>query len=314
MRITCTNCSTSYEIESASLGLAGRSVRCARCSHMWFVANTAALAAIADEHRADVTADAFAENQAASPAEERTEGTAWPEQTLPEQMSATAEGPGPAANAPAAAVPTGGEPPWPDVMAQGAPVVVDAPPLAPTDTADQTAPAAKAPREDIETVAARRYKKPKRQRVGAWKPGLGSAILALVAINLGLVAWRNDIARALPQTASLYAAIGLRINLRGLDITGIETTSDTQDGVVLLSIEGTIANPTSRPVDVPRLRFSLRNDHGLEIYNWTAAPGKTVLAPGETLPFRTRLASPSLETHLVFVRFLNRRDLVASNH
>ena len=38
MLIVCPNCSTSYAIESASLGLAGRTVRCARCKAAWFAA------------------------------------------------------------------------------------------------------------------------------------------------------------------------------------------------------------------------------------------------------------------------------------
>ena len=56
MLIVCPNCTTSYEVEGASLGPAGRSVRCKRCTHIWFAANTAALTAIAKAHRADLTA------------------------------------------------------------------------------------------------------------------------------------------------------------------------------------------------------------------------------------------------------------------
>ncbi|MGA7034494.1 MAG: MJ0042-type zinc finger domain-containing protein, partial [Pseudolabrys sp.] len=36
MHIVCPNCSTSYAIEEASLGAAGRTVRCARCKTTWF--------------------------------------------------------------------------------------------------------------------------------------------------------------------------------------------------------------------------------------------------------------------------------------
>jgi hypothetical protein len=40
-------------------------------------------------------------------------------------------------------------------------------------------------------------------------------------------------------------------------------------------------------------------------------PARSVLAPGETLAFRSRLASPPPDTGEVLVRFFNRRDLVA---
>jgi len=36
MLIACPNCSTSYMIDPASLGEAGRTVRCARCKTTWF--------------------------------------------------------------------------------------------------------------------------------------------------------------------------------------------------------------------------------------------------------------------------------------
>ncbi|MGB7858630.1 MAG: MJ0042-type zinc finger domain-containing protein, partial [Pseudolabrys sp.] len=36
MLIACPNCSTSYMIDPASLGEAGRTVRCARCKTAWF--------------------------------------------------------------------------------------------------------------------------------------------------------------------------------------------------------------------------------------------------------------------------------------
>src|SRR5712671_1478451 len=142
-------------------------------------------------------------------------------------------------------------------------------------------------------------------------PGLGTAILALIAVDLALIGWRADMVRLLPQTASLYAAIGLPVNLRGLNFTKVTTMTEAQDGVQVLVVEGTIVNATSRMVEVPRLRFSVRNERGQEVYTWTAQPPKALLAPGEPLPFRSRLASPPRDTHQVLVRFFNRRDLVA---
>ena len=39
--------------------------------------------------------------------------------------------------------------------------------------------------------------------------------------------------------------------------------------------------------------------------------GRSILAPGETAAFRTRLASPPADGRDVIVRFFNRRDLLA---
>jgi predicted Zn finger-like uncharacterized protein len=37
MLIICSNCSTSYSLDDATVGQAGRTVRCARCHATWFV-------------------------------------------------------------------------------------------------------------------------------------------------------------------------------------------------------------------------------------------------------------------------------------
>jgi predicted Zn finger-like uncharacterized protein len=313
MLITCTHCSTSYNIEPSSLGPAGRSVRCIRCSHVWFVANTFALAAIAEEHRADLAAGSGSfevphEGAAAEPAEP-AENAAWSEQAAHRAADETGLDEWPRVDEGFAE----GGPGGPEAIPKTEPVTIhDAPSIVPASAADRPATTAKREREDIETVAARRLRKSKQRRSGNWRPGLGTAILALAAINLGLVAWRHEIVRLMPQTATLFAAIRLPVNLRGLSLVDVQTSSDKQDGVGLLTVEGSVVNTTSRPVDVPRLRYSLRNEGGREIYNWTALPAKSVLAPGETLPFRSRVASPPPESHMVFVRFINRRDLIVS--
>jgi len=79
----------------------------------------------------------------------------------------------------------------------------------------------------------------------------------------------------------------------------------------VLIVEGTIVNVTTRSLEVPRLRFALRNSAGHEVYAWTAQPGKPTLGSGNGLAFRTRLASPPADGRDVIVRFFNRRDVTA---
>src|SRR6516165_5502878 len=54
MLIVCPNCATSYQVDIASLGSTGRSVRCVRCRNVWFARDPSALPAIADAHRSDM--------------------------------------------------------------------------------------------------------------------------------------------------------------------------------------------------------------------------------------------------------------------
>ena len=151
-----------------------------------------------------------------------------------------------------------------------------------------------------------------RRRRNRFRIPLPLAIVALVTLCVALLGWRKDIVRHAPQLASFYSAIGLPVNLRGLAFTDLKIGNEIHDGVPVLVVEGMIVSMVSMPVDVPRLRFALRSATGAEVYSWTAQPSQPVLGAGfETLPFRSRLASPPAEGHDIQVRFFTRRDAVA---
>ena len=97
----------------------------------------------------------------------------------------------------------------------------------------------------------------------------------------------------------------------GLAFENIKTSREINEGSPVIVVEGEIVSVSRKAVDVPRLRFGVRNGLGAEIYNWTAMPGRTVAQAGERVPFRARLASPPVEAHDVSVRFYTRRDAMA---
>ena len=140
---------------------------------------------------------------------------------------------------------------------------------------------------------------------------LPTALLGLGATVAILIGWRADVVRLMPQTASLYSAIGLGVNLRGVVFNNIKTSREIHEGVPVVVVEGEIVSVSRKPVEVPRLRFGVRNGLGAEIYNWTAMPSRTIAQSGERLTFRSRLASPPAEMHDISVRFYNRRDAMA---
>ncbi len=322
MLITCTNCATSYEVSAASLGPTGRSVRCARCQHTWFAANTEAMADVAQAHRADLawiaeTPPGGGPPQAEAPPDAGFDPNVWPDAAADSaQAQSTQADSAQGASAP----PASADAPMPAEPSEATPAseadapqpfyVNDAPPLAPTELPPM--PAAELPaHEDIELVAARRDHRQAAQRRRWQRSVWTSAILGLGVINLMLFGWRADVVRLMPQTASLFAAIGLPVNLRGLVFTNVTTGRETHEGVEVLVVEGDIVNNTTRAVEVPRLRFAVHNPMGHELYSWTALPNRNALRPGELLPFSTRLASPPRDSDRVEVRFFNRRDLVA---
>ena len=310
MLIVCPSCATSYDVELASLLPSGRQVRCVRCHAVWRAEPSHAdkLMAAADaiapvREMADLAAGSFAADQPPPPQEQLFEG---------ETMEAEA----PAGFAEGEPVPQPTDVATDDT---GAAIEVEAPPLAPTDL-DEGQPAAETAAEpaealeDIETYAARHEKRGRGRWSLRWPlSNLQSLILALLVADAILVGWRNDFVRVFPQTASFYATLGLPVNLRGVTLDGIATTTEQHEGVPILVVGGNIVNDTRRIVDVPRLKFVVRNGSGDEVYSWTAVPPRANLSPGETVAFRSRLASPPPDGHDVLVRFVTRHDIISGN-
>lgn len=165
--------------------------------------------------------------------------------------------------------------------------------------------------EEADSYIARRERlKARRQqskRMSRWT----ALILVLFAFNVALIGARSEVVRYLPQTASLFAAIGLPVNLRNLKFDKVKITKEAQDGVNILIIEGFIVSTANKPTEVPRLRFAARNATGQDVYTWTALPRRSILGPGERLEFQSRLAAPPADATDVMVRFFTAQDATA---
>src|SRR3981189_848501 len=150
MLIIYPSCQTSYDVTAASLGEAGRSVRCVRCQEVWFLTPAAA-----------ETAPMV--NAAPAPPQHRR---------APAGLSHAAFD-DPVIGAPARAA---------GIDDTDSVVAYDAPPLAPDDGPGQAPTVAGAERaEDIETVAARRAR---RQMTGRGRRSRGPSVGGVIALLL----------------------------------------------------------------------------------------------------------------------------------
>jgi hypothetical protein len=137
------------------------------------------------------------------------------------------------------------------------------------------------------------------------------AIAAMAALALGLIVWRVEIVRLLPQTASFFKLVGVPVNLRNLQFENVTVSSESVNGTPVLVIDGFVASTAKKPVEIPRLRLVVHDTQGAAVYGWNALLEQAVLQPGEKAPFKTRLASPPSNAHDVVVRFFTKRDLTA---
>lgn len=288
MHIVCPHCTTSYAIQLATLGEAGRTVRCSRCKEVWLARPEDALEVVPPM----VPAGADAADEWAAMERQSHTGDHDGEPPMVESPSISADWPNEA-----------------DREGQG----TDWPELAQQDAADHA---------DIQAAAGtkRRFRLPRLSRLFRlpslpripFMPVVGAlptTCAAMAALIVALVVWRNDVVRLLPQTALFYKMVGLDVNLRGLAFKDLKITNETVDGKPVLVIEGVIVGQTRKAVELPRLRFSVRDAQGAEIYAWNAVLEQSVLNPGERAFFKSRLASPPPEGRNIDVRFFNKRDL-----
>lgn len=318
--IVCPSCATSYMIDPTTFGPGGRTVRCARCRHSWHVGGPAAAPDDIQSFVDNVIAEADAQHgqppAAHATADYQNEFQAHAPDDFGNEVGGhdgTNAHDHAAYHEPMAA-------PEPDRLAMmaGAAPMPEAPPIVPSEMPEppphvpRFTPGADVMHEDVESFAARReklqVKRKKKRRASKWT----ALVLVLLGINIAVIGARSEIVRYFPQTASLFAAIGLPVNLRSMSFENVKVTREEADGVAILLVEGEIVSVASASVEVPRIRFAVRNSSGQEIYAWTALAPRSVLGAGERLPFRSRLASPPADAADVMVRFFSSRDAVSS--
>lgn len=294
MQIVCPHCTTSYAVDPATFGSGGRMVRCARCKETWL---------------------AFPEEAAARTLTPAADDDDW------------------------------GMPPpeAPDMPVVSSPSIsTDLPDDSHADVETEWAAMARQDAEHFD--ASDDHLEPEADNTG-WKARLGLSKLSLgplarirfgqlpfplaaalrirppmglpaacavmAALVIGLVTWRADIVRLMPQTAAFFKMVGLGVNLRGLAFDDVRIATELVDNKPVLVIEGNIVQAGKKPVDIPRLRFVVRDAHGTEVYAWNAVLDQSSRKPGEKVWFKSRLASPPAEGRDITVRFFSRRDLAA---
>jgi predicted Zn finger-like uncharacterized protein len=301
MHIVCPHCTTSYAIDLAALGTAGRNVRCSRCKETWLAraedvvkAANPMVAAAASRQVGDAD-DAAAEWDAMAREDDGLEQDA----PVVDSPSISAD--------------------WPEAADRN------------SASGDDWATVADDLAEDSEGRRPRLLSKlrglspfpsfrlPRLPRLSPKtlvRPGfagLRTACAAMGALVLALIIWRADVVRLLPQTAAFYQLIGLDVNLRGLSFKDVKITRETVEGKPVLVIEGMITGETRKTVELPRLRFSVLDAQGTEVYAWNAVLEQQVLKPGEKAWFKSRLASPPPEGRHIDIRFFNKHDVAGGS-
>lgn len=118
-----------------------------------------------------------------------------------------------------------------------------------------------------------------------------------LAAMLVLIGWmglrfRQEIAALWPQSSTLYATFGVKVNSGGIEINDVTYRHETENGRPVIEVAGKLVNVSSRELAVPRVRVTLTDDDQRELYHWIFSPPRKTLGVGQSLGFSTRLTGP----------------------
>jgi predicted Zn finger-like uncharacterized protein len=134
--------------------------------------------------------------------------------------------------------------------------------------------------------------------------GWAALIAVVLMIAVSAVLYRQHIVVLWPQSAGVYTSLGLNVSTSGIDFRRVDYKRENEDGQVVLAVTGQIVNAGSRQLPVPQaVRVTLSDASNHELYHWTFKPNATVLAPGQSVAFVTRLSSPPAAARHLEVRF-----------
>lgn len=283
MYIACPSCETRYQVPDSVMNAEGRTVKCAVCQHSWLA------------RAEDPDAPSLDERQAVS-APDRDD-FAFNEEDM-------------GSNAGDAVDNDGAFEDRPDDIATWGNDFEDTP-----DSFENLETFEKNdmenPEDEVFSAAPgsrRIVVKRKRKNPHAMMAFSGAVAVMLIA---SLVWFREDVVRIYPQSNTVYAGLGLKVNLRGLEFENVEIEHVAEGGLEVLKIKGEIINVRNYAVVLPTLRFALNDMGRAEVFSWTKALQDPFVRPGARLSFETQLIAPPPEGETIEVRFIDRDATIA---
>lgn len=137
------------------------------------------------------------------------------------------------------------------------------------------------------------------------------ALLVTLAVvgAVSLVAFRHPIVVAVPQLGGVYAAIGLPVNLAGVELDDLRASRVFRGGYEQLRVEGAIVSVSRESVPLPPIEVILLGADGGEIGRRMAVTAATVIAPGGTIRFATEFPDLPAGAATITVRLGTGRSL-----
>jgi hypothetical protein len=160
--------------------------------------------------------------------------------------------------------------------------------------ASQSAAPSRAPLSSAARFRSQQADRLRKERVRAAVLAWGATGVALTATTGSALAFREDVARIWPKTASAYAAVGLDVNIFGLEFADLDVEFVYDETQPILVVRGAVTNIGRDDKTAPIVRLSLRDQAGQEIQHVFAQLPNDLIAAGGALPFEVRIENPDL--------------------
>ena len=131
--------------------------------------------------------------------------------------------------------------------------------------------------------------------------------IGLVVLLLLLVAgaWLGRVAlvRSYPELAGVYGALGVPVNIVGVEFSDVVAQRRSADAGDVLVISATVRSVADSEVAVPPVVLTLLNAEGASLYEWSVRTAAATLLPGGSAPVSAELAAPPEGVAMVRLSF-----------
>jgi predicted Zn finger-like uncharacterized protein len=139
-------------------------------------------------------------------------------------------------------------------------------------------------------------------------------VLILAGLVSGAYFGRVTLVERYPDLAGLYEAVGLGVNVVGLEFSDLGSIKTLSGGNDVLMVSAQIVGVSNAPVPVPSVLVSLLSEDGRAVYEWSVTPRVRDLMAGERATFDTRLSLPPGDATRVRLRFAGGSAQVERNN
>ncbi len=103
---------------------------------------------------------------------------------------------------------------------------------------------------------------------------------------------RTKVVEQFPAMADFYEAVGLGVNVVGLDFSDLQTSRSVRQGKEVLIVSAKIIGLEQHEVLVPQVVVRLIGVEGTILYEWSVRPEVRALRAGESAEIKTELTLP----------------------